>query len=97
MGRLTLELMKKTCSGSYGLFRLVNLAQVRSAGRGSLADYARALVERLPLQFESAPVPRIQEGALCLNDPGRAQVCLATFQVGRSLTHLLGGLEINSP
>jgi hypothetical protein len=29
--------------------------------------------------------PRIRQGALCLNDPGQAQVCLATFEVSPAL------------
>ena len=35
-------------------------------------------------------MPKIREGALCLNDPAQAQVCLATFQVSRTLNPLLG-------
>jgi hypothetical protein len=34
-------------------------------------------------------MPKIREGALCLNDPAQAQVCLATFQVSRTLKPLL--------
>ncbi len=30
MGRLTLELMQQTCPGSFGMFRLVTLAQARA-------------------------------------------------------------------
>jgi hypothetical protein len=41
------------------------------------------LAETYPLQLEGDPVPRIREGALCLNDPARAQVCLAVFRVMR--------------
>ena len=90
MGRLTVELMKHTCPGSYGLFRLVNRAQARAKGFADLAGYAHRLREQLPLRLEGEPVHRIWEGALCLNDPGQAQVCLATFEVGRTLNQLLG-------
>jgi hypothetical protein len=96
MGRLTVELMRHAGPGTTGLFRLVNQGQTRAAGFANLFDYARSLGERLPLRLEgeataidrarwlSAP-PRcytIRQGALCLNDPARAQVCLATFEVG---------------
>jgi uncharacterized ferritin-like protein (DUF455 family) len=84
MGRLTLELMKQTSPGSGGVFRIVNRAQVRAEGFADFCAYARALNERFPLRVEGEPVPKIREGALCLNDPAKAQVCLATFQVGRN-------------
>jgi hypothetical protein len=80
-GRLTVELMKRTCPGSYGLLRLVTQNVARAEGHQDLAAYARTLVERFPLRLEGEPVSRIREGALCLNDSARAQVCLAVFQV----------------
>jgi uncharacterized ferritin-like protein (DUF455 family) len=85
MGRLTLELMKRVCPGSVGIFRLVNRATARAEGFGSFVDYARALTARAPLRLAGAPVPRIAEGELCLNDPGEAQEYLAVFRVGRNL------------
>jgi hypothetical protein len=81
MGRLTVELMKHACPGSCGLFRLVSLNQARAEGFADLVGYARSLGERLPLRLEGEPLPKIRRGALCLNDPGQAQVCLATFEV----------------
>jgi len=84
MGRLTVELMKQTCPGSGGLFRLVNRAQLQAEDFADFSDYARSLSERFPLRLEGEPVPKIREGALCLNDPAQAQVCLATFQVSRN-------------
>lgn len=87
MGRLTLELMKRTCPGSSGLFRLLNPAQTKSENFADFVTYAQALRERFPLRLEGEPVPKIREGALCLNDPTEAQVCLATFQVARSGFH----------
>jgi len=90
MGRLTLELMKQTCPGSCGLFRLVSRAQARAEGFADFAAYARSLSERFPLRLEGEPVPKIRKGALCLNDPAQAQVCLATFQVSRTLNPPLG-------
>jgi hypothetical protein len=81
MGRLTVELMKHVCPGSSGRFRLVNRAQARAEGFADLSSYARSLGERLPLSLEGRPASRIRQGALCLNDPAQAQVCLATFEV----------------
>ena len=86
MGRLTVELMKHTCPGSCGLFRLVSRGQVRAEGFADLSSYARSLSEHLRLRLEGEPVPKIRQGALCLNDPGQAQVCLATFEVSPTLS-----------
>ena len=85
MGRLTVELMKHACPGSCALFRLITRAQARREGFADLARYADALVERLPLRREGEPDPGIRQGAFCLNDPHRAQACLATFEVSSSL------------
>jgi len=83
MGRLTLELMKQVCPGSRGSFRIVSRAMARAEGFGEWTGYARALTEGCPLRLEGAPVARIREGTLCLNDPMAAQGYLAVFQVGR--------------
>jgi uncharacterized ferritin-like protein (DUF455 family) len=83
MGRVTVELMKQTCQGGCGGFRLVHQAQLRAEGVADFPAYARMLEERYPLQLAGEPAPKIREGALCLNDPARAQVCLAVFQVTR--------------
>lgn len=85
MGRLTVELMKHVCPGSCGLFRLVGRAQARAEGFPDLSSYAHSLRERCPLRIEGGSAPRIRQGALCLNDPGQAQVCLATFEVSPEL------------
>jgi len=83
MGRVTVELMKQTCQGSCGWFRLVNQAQLRAEGVADFPAYARLLAEQHPLQLAGEPTPKIRAGAVCLNDPARAQVCLAVFQVTR--------------
>ena len=85
MGRLTVELMNQTCPGSCGRFRLVNRATAAAEGFANFPTFARALAERWPLRLEGEPVPKIRAGSLCLNDPAQAQVCLAVFQVGRTL------------
>ena len=84
MGRLTLELMRQTAPGSHGLLRLVNRAQLRAEGFTDFPSYAAHLEKQFPLQLEGEPVPRISQGALCLNDPARALVCLAVFRASRA-------------
>src|SRR5262249_26114937 len=80
MGRLTVELMKNVCPGSSGFFRLINLAGIRAEGFEDFAAYANAMKTRFPLLLKGEPRPRIQEGVICLNDPERAQACLAFFR-----------------
>jgi hypothetical protein len=82
MGRLTVELMKRAAPGTRGLFRLVTRAQAQAEGSEDLAGYSRILRTRSSVQLEGAPSRRIRQGAVCLNDPVVAQVCLATFEVG---------------
>jgi hypothetical protein len=84
MGRVTVELMKQTCQGSCGWFRLVNQAQLKAEGVADFSAFARILEERYPLQLAGEPAPKIREGAVCLTDPARARVCLAVFQVARA-------------
>lgn len=88
MGRVAVELMRQANQGSCGLFRLVNPAVLRSEGVDSFESYARKLEERFPIQLEGEPVSRIREGAICLNDPSKAKVCLAIFQVARDASTL---------
>ena len=83
MGRVLVELMRQTCQNCFGSFRLVNLVQLRAEGFENFPAFAKSLAEKFPLQLEGHP-PRIRSGALCLNDPATAQVCLAVFQVGRA-------------
>jgi hypothetical protein len=45
-------------------------------------------VRRYPLHRAGLPQPRLREGAVCLNDPSRVQVCLAVWVVVRSETIL---------
>jgi uncharacterized ferritin-like protein (DUF455 family) len=85
MGRVMVELMKRACPGTFGVFRLVNCTAAQADGFADFPAYARALAERFPLRLEGEPEPRIREGALCLNDPERAQAVLAVFQVGPTL------------
>lgn len=81
MGRLTLELMKQACPGSYGLFRLVSRAEARAHGFADLSNYAGSFTARFPLRVAGESARKIRQGALCLNNPAQAQVCLATFEV----------------
>jgi uncharacterized ferritin-like protein (DUF455 family) len=82
MGRLTVELMKYVAPGSLGWFKLVSRKQALAEGFADFSAYARSLTENFPIQLKGEPSPRIREGAICLNDPTQAQVCLAVFQVG---------------
>jgi uncharacterized ferritin-like protein (DUF455 family) len=81
MGRLTVELMKHAAPGSRGLFRLIGRKQALVEGFADFSAYARSLIEKFPIQLKGEPSPRISEGAICLNNPAQAQVCLAVFQV----------------
>ncbi|NOS71963.1 MAG: DUF455 family protein [Verrucomicrobia bacterium] len=84
MGRVMVELMRQAFQGSTGSFRLINKAALRAEGCEDFPSLARKLAEQFPLQLEGEPVARIREGAICLNDPTRAQVCLAVFQVQKT-------------
>jgi len=88
MGRVLVELMRQTCQGSFGMFRLVNGVQLRAEGFENFPGFAQMLAEKFPLQLEGEPVPRIRAGALCLNDPAAAKVCLAVFQAARDASAL---------
>jgi hypothetical protein len=92
MGRLTLELMNHVRPGRRGLFRLLTRAMIREQDFTDFASYARRLSEQFPLRLEGSPVPRIGEGAVCLNDPTQARVCLATFQVGPTVNGIQMGV-----
>jgi uncharacterized ferritin-like protein (DUF455 family) len=91
MGRLTVELMEHTCPGSHGLLRLVSRSMAQHEGASDFVGFARSFQERFPLRLEGEPIPKIREGALCLNDPAQAQVCLAVFQVSASPSAFPGG------
>jgi uncharacterized ferritin-like protein (DUF455 family) len=84
MGRVTVELMKHVAPGSRGEFRLVGLKQVVAEGFADFSTFARELSQRRPTQLKGEPSPRINEGAICLNNPAQAQVCLAVFQVSHA-------------
>jgi hypothetical protein len=82
MGRLLLELMRRAAPGTHGLFRLVNRAALKSEGCAGFAEYASKISNQYPVKMVGEPVPKIAEGAVCLNDPASAQVCLGVFRVG---------------
>ena len=85
MGRVLVELMAQSAQGTCGVFRLVNAVQLKAEGFDNFPAFAQSLDKKFPLQIEGELFPRIREGALCLNDPATAQVCLAVLQVSRSL------------
>jgi uncharacterized ferritin-like protein (DUF455 family) len=82
MGRLTVELMKHVVPGAHGEFRIINKSQLRAEGFDDFASYAKSVELKHPIKLEGHPKPRICTGAVFLNDPETAQVCLAVFQVG---------------
>jgi uncharacterized ferritin-like protein (DUF455 family) len=79
MGRLLLELMKRTAPGTHGTFQLVSKVNLRAEGVADFAACAQLLQARFPLCLEGAPVSRIRTGALCLNDPAQALAVLGVF------------------
>lgn len=85
MGRLTVELMKQVAQGSWGRFRLINRAQLRTEGVESFSAFAGKLEKQHPVQLTGEP-PRIREGTVCLSDPAQAHVCLAVFEVMRNVS-----------
>jgi len=67
------------------LFRLINRATARAEGFDNFPAYARSVSDRFPLELEGEPMPRIREGAICLNEPKVVQACLAVFHVTRNV------------
>jgi hypothetical protein len=55
-------------------------------GSDNFKTFAAHQREKLPVFLKVSPHPRIREGFVCLTDPERAEVCLATFQVFRDLS-----------
>ncbi|MEN9732297.1 MAG: hypothetical protein RLZ45_292 [Verrucomicrobiota bacterium] len=82
-GRLALELMRYTHSGTHGRLRLMSRRQVEREGFSDFQSWAQAMSESHPLRFAGDPIPRIQSGLVCLNDPTRVQGILAVFDVGK--------------
>jgi hypothetical protein len=88
MGRLTVELMQRVGPGSHGRLLFLNRRNVHRAGSADFVEYARRLRERFPRQLAGAPVGRLIEGGICLNDPAKAIACLAVFLVARNAERL---------
>jgi hypothetical protein len=82
-GRLALELMRYTHSGTHGRLRLMSRRQVEREGFSDFQSWAQAMSESHPLRFAGDPIPRIQSGLVCLNDPTGVQGILAVFDVGK--------------
>jgi len=81
MGRLSLELMHNVAPGSTAVFRLLSRREVAAEGFDSFPTFAAAKSQQQALNLEGEPVTKIRSGFVCLSDPERAQVCLATFEV----------------
>jgi len=67
--------------GSTGFFRLLSPREIAAEGFENFPDFAAARSLRAPLNFQGEPVAKIRSGFVCLSDPERAQVCVATFDV----------------
>jgi len=81
MGRLSLELMHNVAPGSTAVFRLLSRREVAAEGFDSFPTFAAAKSQQKALNLVGEPVTKIRSGFVCLSDPERAQVCLATFEV----------------
>jgi hypothetical protein len=81
MGRLSLELMHNVAPGGTGVFRLLSRREVAAEGFDSFPAFAAARSRQKPLSFEGDPVAKIRSGFVCLSDPERSLVCLATLEV----------------
>lgn len=80
MGRLLLELLRQASPGGTGILRLVNAAQIRTAGFTDFPSFARSLEVEYPLKSANLSGSPNFEGALCLNEPAAAQTVLAVFR-----------------
>ncbi len=76
--------------------RLVSRVMAQVEGAEDFSAYARRLQDRFPIRLSGDPVLRIRDGAICLNDPSEASVCLATFRVSRRFEELVGSVAISS-
>jgi hypothetical protein len=81
MGRLTLELMRFVAPGRHGLLRLINRAQLQTAGYSTFSDYAASETSFHPVERSGQPTARLTSGIIPLNDPATARACLALFRV----------------
>ncbi len=81
MGRLMIELMRRTAPGRSGTMELVGQAALKKSGYVSFKEYAAQLNSDHPLQLQGEPRPKISSGAVCLNDPSKATGCLATLVI----------------
>jgi hypothetical protein len=93
MGRLTVELMKRTCPGSWGQFTILQGATLKRAGFAGFPEFAAHCRQRYPVQLGGMPAARIRSGMVILNDPNQAEMWLAIFQVSRSFQEL--GTELS--
>lgn len=93
MGRVTVELMKHVCPGSYGVYRLLNRATLKPSGCEDFQSFATKQQQAHPIRLEGAPTARIREGFIALSDPEQAEVCLATFQVFRDQAAFIASLK----
>ncbi len=80
MGRLLLELMTHARPGVRGEFALLSRAAIQREGCADFRAWARAQARRQPLRLEP-DCTRLQQGTLCLADPGSARVSLPVLRL----------------
>jgi hypothetical protein len=81
--------MRHVCPGATGVFEILNRARLRREGFQDFGAYGMRMGKQWPVTLEGSPMPRIREGALCLNDPAQAREFLAVFRVARTMAAAL--------
>jgi hypothetical protein len=83
MGRVALEARRLAAPDSPVAWRIFYQRHAREAGHSSLAGYAAQIRVANPLVLRDR---RIVSGAICLNDPAKAEKFLGVLFVGRQAT-----------
>lgn len=79
MGRLALELNRYSAPGCAGHLHIVSLPDLKLAGFNSFKEWSHALRQKHPVRHDD--LVRLFSGMVFLNDPDRAEGCMAVWQV----------------
>src|SRR5690606_25996917 len=90
-GRLAAAAGEQLAAGASGLLWLLGPADLRASGAGSFAALGERLRAALPPRTDAAG--RLERGAVALNEPARAQTCLALLAAAPTLAALRAELE----
>lgn len=85
MGRLTLELMSRVAPGTAAAFCLLNPSHRQAIGCSTFAELTAQWSARYPVVRAGAPVPRLRDGVIFLNEPTTAERVLAVLAVGSAV------------